>query len=46
MLENIFEIIQETLPNEIEDILEKEFDKEKLEMIVQNLIINIIDNLE
>lgn len=44
-LDDVFEIIRETLPNEIQDILEIENENSMI-IIVENLIQNILDNID
>lgn len=44
-LKDIFEIIRETLPIEIHDILEIE-DENSIAIVVEDLIQNILDNID
>ena len=44
-LEDIFEIIRETLPIEIHDILEIE-DENSIAIVIEDLIQNILDNID
>ena len=44
-LDDVFEIIRETLPNEIQDMLDIE-DENSITIIVENLIQNILDNID
>ena len=44
-LEDVFEIIRETLPNEIGDTLEIE-DEELVTIVAEDLIQNILDNID